>query len=193
MQLSDDLSNSGHAVFVDNEIPEWFSSVTTNNPISIQIPPNLTDDNKWKGVAACAVFSFKGRSAISLVEPDSKSSSYSYQCSVETDIFYMEPSILDREELIRVVRSSSHILAIFYLSSCKFGTWLDRSTVMAARFGTNNPFMEVQKCGIRLVYEQDAGWLAKLFPGSIAIYLNDVQDATVKPGWLSQVDKCLKW
>ena len=180
-------------IYFDNEIPEWFSTVSTSSSISISIPPDLLDDDKWKGVAVCAVFAVKGHTALSVIESDFKLSDYFYKCIMETDVFPMNPFIFDGEE-IRQLQSSSHLVIISHVHRLQFPKWeLKQPTKLAAKFETNNPFMEVQKCGIRLVYEQDAGWYTKLFPGVNAICLNEIMDAMLKTGWLSHVDQYLKW
>ncbi|XP_062025625.1 TMV resistance protein N-like isoform X2 [Rosa rugosa] len=182
----------------ENEIPEWFSTTSTRNPISIQIPSNLADDNTWKGVAACAVFSVKRRNTttLSVTEPDPEFSKYLYQIRMETDAFSLKPYAIDWEEQLRPLGSSPHLLMIFYLPSLAFPEQgLNQSTVVAANFETNNPFMVHQKCGIRLVYEQDDGWYyKKLWPGIGMIHLNrDEEDDAPASGWLTQVDGCVKW
>ncbi|XP_062025777.1 TMV resistance protein N-like [Rosa rugosa] len=185
----------------ENEIPEWFSTTSTGNPISIQIPSNLSDDHTWKGVAACAVFSVKRRNTttLSVTEPDPDFSNYLYQIRMETDAFRLKPYVTDWEGRLRPDRplgSSSHLLMIFYLPSLVFPKrGLNQSTVLAANFETDNPFMVLQKCGIRLVYEQDDGWYYnKLFPGVRPIFLNrDEDDAARESGWLIQVDGGVKW
>ncbi|KAL6179552.1 hypothetical protein ACLB2K_051066 [Fragaria x ananassa] len=73
-------SDTTICVVLADEIPGWFSTVSTRNPISIR----LTDDNNWKGIAACAVFSVKGHTT--LIETDADSSNSSYQLTLETDV-----------------------------------------------------------------------------------------------------------
>ncbi|KAM5575912.1 TMV resistance protein N-like [Rosa sericea] len=195
IELSHSSSIHFNVIHVDNEIPDWFSTKSTGNFISIPIPPNLTDDYKWRGVASCAVFSVKGHnmSAISVIELGFETSNYLYQCTLETDLFSMKPSVFDEEEKHFFMRSSSHLLFISYTASFHFSKQLNGSTVVGARFETNNPFMDVQECGIRLVYEQDDGWYTKLIPGDTGTRLNEVLDAIQESGWISEGDTCLKW
>ncbi|KAM5575895.1 hypothetical protein ABKV19_014704 [Rosa sericea] len=195
IELSHSSSSHFNTIHIDNEIPEWFSTKSTGNFISIPIPPNLTDDYKWKGVASCAVFSVKGHnmSAISVIESGFETSNYLYQCTLETDLFSMKSSVFDGEEKHHFIRSSSHLLLISYLASFHFSKQLNQSTVVGARFETNHPFMDVQECGIRLVYEQDDGWYTKLIPGDTGTCLNEVLDAIRESGWISEGDTCLKW
>ncbi|XP_050378973.1 TMV resistance protein N-like [Argentina anserina] len=195
IELSHSSSSHFNAIHIDNEIPEWFSTKSTGNFISTPIPPNVTDDYKWKGVASCAVFSVKGHnmSAISVIESGFKTSNYLYQCTLETDLFSMKPSVFEGEEKHHFIRSSSHLLFISYLSSLHFSKQLNQLTMLGARFKTNNPFMDVQECGIRLVYEQDDGWYTKLIPGDTGTSLNEVSDTILESGWIREGDTCLKW
>ncbi|KAM5575900.1 TMV resistance protein N [Rosa sericea] len=162
-------------VHAGDEIPEWFNTISTRNPISISMPQSLTDDNKWNGFAACAIFSVKA----------------SRVKSVDFGSFGL----------------SSHLLVIFGIHRSEFPQrGLNQSTVVRAIFETTNPSMVVQKCGIRVLYEQDADWFYDINYGR-TICLNDVQDAASvldsayrnhvvdaasvrESGWLSQP---LKW
>ncbi|XP_062024174.1 uncharacterized protein LOC133740261 [Rosa rugosa] len=186
-----------------DEIPEWFITTSTRNPISISIPPNLADDNTWNGFVACAIFSVKGHAALSLIEPDPDFSNYSYQITLETDVMRLEPYVLGLDSVVLGrFRSISHLLAIFFISSLKFPQrGLNQSTVVSAMFETTNPSMVIQKCGIRPVYEQDAGWFSRIIGRNDLICLNKVDDTTsiwleqytacvLESGWLSQ---SLEW
>ncbi|KAM5575899.1 TMV resistance protein N-like [Rosa sericea] len=182
-------------IYPRDEIPEWFSTISTRNPISISIRhQNLADDNEWKGFAACAIFSVKGHTALTLIEPDPDFLNYSCQVTLETDVMRLEPKVLEME--LGRLGSSSHLLVIFFLSSWKFPQWgLNRSTVVRATFETTNPSMVVQKCGIRLVYEQDAGWHSRIFGEDDPIFLNEVEDdaSVLESGWLSQYSEWEKF
>ncbi|KAM5575889.1 hypothetical protein ABKV19_014699 [Rosa sericea] len=158
-------------VLARDEIPQWFSAISTRNPITISIPQNLADDNKWKGFAACAIFSVKGHTALSHIEPDPDFSNYSYQTTFETDAMRLEPFVWEGYEALHGFGSSSHLRVIFYMSRLEVPQRaLNQSTVVRAIFETTNPSMVVQKCGIRLVYEQDAGWHSREFEDAAFIH-----------------------
>ncbi|XP_062025752.1 TMV resistance protein N-like [Rosa rugosa] len=174
-----------------DEIPEWFGTISTRNPISISIPQNLADDNTWKGFSACAIFSVKGHTALSVIhEPDPDFLNYSYQITLETDVMRLEPKVVEPES--GCLGSSSHLLVIFYID--RLGVpqrGLNRSTVVRATFETTNPSMVVQKCGIRLVYEQDAGWIFRISWPNAALPImrlnEDEEPASVsESGWIRQ-------
>ncbi|KAM5575893.1 TMV resistance protein N-like [Rosa sericea] len=176
----------------EDEIPEWFSTTSSRNPISIRIPQNLADDNKWVGLAACAIFSVKGHTALSVIEPDPDFSSYSYQITWETDVVRLEPKVLELDEAYRHFGSSSHLLVIFCRHRSEVPERdLNKSTVVRAKFETTNPSMVVQKCGILLLDEQNAEWISR--PSTLQmICLNKVEEpaSVSESGWISQ---SLKW
>jgi hypothetical protein len=125
-------------------------------------------------------------------------SNYSYQITLETDVWRLRPYGIDWQVELRPFRSCSDLTLIYYEPSFKFPEWaLNKSTVVRARFETNNPFMVVHKCGIRLIYEQDAGWFStKVCPEVATICLNeDEGDAVLEAGWRGQdqVNKYFKW
>ncbi|KAK9930645.1 hypothetical protein M0R45_027678 [Rubus argutus] len=179
---SRDISNSAlqsmsHRFFgalADDEIPEWFNNTSTSNPISIPI-----GDKKWEGVATCAVFSVNNTTA------DVDFSNYWYQITVETDVMSLEPFVVDHRELYGRVRPSSDLRLIYFEPSKKFPKiGLKASTVVRARFETNNPFVVVQKCGIHLAYEQDAGLLfTNEYWGKCFTWKNNL---VLLSGWVSR-------
>nr|XP_011457564.1 PREDICTED: uncharacterized protein LOC101301070 isoform X3 [Fragaria vesca subsp. vesca] len=176
-----------------DEISEWFTTVSTRNSISIPMPQNQADDNKWKGIAACAIFAVKGHIALSLIEPDPNFLNYSYQITWETDDVLLEPDVLelDSAELGRF-GLSSHLLVIFSISRSVFPPReLIQSTVVRAKFETTNPSMVVQKCGMRLVYDQDVGWFTRVTEHDV-ICLDQVEISTPlgEAHWLCQ---SLEW
>ncbi|CAL9019761.1 unnamed protein product [Prunus brigantina] len=78
---------------------------------------------------------------------------------------------------------------------------------MGALFETNNPCMEVKKCGVRLVYEQDvAGFIQTLLqcvttgpqPHQIVPYddykiIEEFDEDGFKTGWFSIVGNVWRW
>ncbi|PQQ08657.1 uncharacterized protein Pyn_37441 [Prunus yedoensis var. nudiflora] len=176
--------------------------MVTDCSISIQLSPDLSEDRKWMGVALCAVFSVKGHPAVSRIETIS-GTSYFYQCKLRIRKFELEPVIL--ESKLHPILGSHGFLCVFYVPCLFFPKMLNDSSVMGALFETNNPCMEVQKGGVRLVYEQDvAGFIQTLLqcvtrrhPHQIVLSddcnLNEVDEAAFKSGWLSIVDNILRW
>lgn len=165
-----------------NEIPEWFSNVVTGDSIEISIPPDLKDNKKWMGVAA--VFLVKGHPAVSDSESDSETSDYLYRFKLRTHEFQLEPYLLDWKESCTFVRfNSDRFLCFFYICHLRFPRMLNESSSMWALSETNSLCMEIQKCGIRLVYEQDvAGFIQtsmRCFDGGQhQIVLQEVDKAT---------------
>ncbi|KAK9903182.1 hypothetical protein M0R45_001193 [Rubus argutus] len=163
---------------VGNEIPEWCDNTSTSNHISIPMGVK-----KWKGVATCAVFSVNNTTA------DVDFSNYRYQITLETDVVSLEPFVVPNHwQVYGRVRPISDMLLIYYEPRSSFPKpMLNVSTMVGARFETNNPFVVVQKCGIRLAYEQDAGWFM------LDEFFTYQHEAVVQSGWVSRGDKCLNW
>ncbi|KAL6179559.1 hypothetical protein ACLB2K_051073 [Fragaria x ananassa] len=176
-----------------DEIPDWFSTRSTRNPISISMPHNLVDDDKWKGFAACAIFAVQGHTSLSLIEPDPDFCNYSYQIKLETDVVSLNPIEILGVESGGRFPSSSHLLVVFNIPRLKFerrALNLSQSTVVRATFETTRPSMVVQKCGIRLVYEQDAGWTDRIAKLDAPIRLNEDPASVRESGWITQ---SLEW
>ncbi|ONH89631.1 hypothetical protein PRUPE_8G005600 [Prunus persica] len=182
LELLDCRSYSMSSVCALNEIPEWFSNVVTGDSIEISIPSDLKDNKKWMGVAA--VFLVKGHPAVSDSESDSETSDYLYRFTLRTHEFQLEPYLLDWKESCTFVRfNSDRFLCLFYVSHMRFPRMLNESSSMWALSETNSLCMEIQKCGIRLVYEQDvAGFIQtsmRCFDGGQhQIVLQEVDKAT---------------
>ncbi|XP_004310256.1 PREDICTED: uncharacterized protein LOC101295592 [Fragaria vesca subsp. vesca] len=180
-------SDTTICVVLADEIPGWFSTVSTRNPVSIR----LTDDNNWMGIAACAVFSVKGHTA--LIETDADSSNSSYQLTLETDVVRLKPLVLDGGQIAPQYRSRSHLLVIFNISRSRFPQMaLNGSTVVRAIFETTNPSMVVQKCGIRTVYEKDVGWNERIVEEDL-VCLNEMDDGAPVPQSAFLLNQNMKW
>ncbi|KAM5574594.1 disease resistance protein RUN1 [Rosa sericea] len=201
----------------ENEIPEWFSNIDTGSSIRISIPAGLKDDEQWMGVSA--VFLIKGHPHFSDIESESETPNYFYKCTVVTQECQVEPVLLEWNHL-NCIRYSSHFLCLFYVPCRFFPKRLNESSVMWAVFETNNPCMEVQKCGIHLLFEQGvAGFIqtfmppilgiggrmhdhdpllainaSRIVPSDDCINLTEVDKATIDSGWFNLVvDHTLRW
>ncbi|XP_016650528.1 PREDICTED: TMV resistance protein N-like [Prunus mume] len=194
------------AVSYQTEIPEWFSHMVTECSIAIQPSPDLSDYIKLMGVALCAVFSVKGHPAVSCIGSD-LGTSYFYQCKLPIHKFFESKPFILHGKLHRKF-GTDDFLWVFYLPRRFFPNVLSDSSVMGALFETNNPCMEVKKCGVRLVYEQDvAGFIQTLLqcvttgpqPHQIVPYDDDYKiieecdEDGFKTGWFSIVDNVWRW
>ncbi|KAM1030009.1 hypothetical protein FF1_033914 [Malus domestica] len=216
IELFDYKSYSIKSCDYQNEIPKWFNNIATRDFISIPVPPDLKNDKKWMGVAI--VFLVKRKPGVSQIESDF-ASDYFYKCRVETEEFQLEPFLLDWRHL-NSVESNSELLCAFYVPCVCFPRMLNESFVIGSVFETNNPCMEVQKCGIHLIYEQDVEKLIQTFiPHSFGIggrqqlqqqipvlskqsqqiipsepsNLNEVGKAASELGWFNLENDILRW
>ncbi|ONH89630.1 hypothetical protein PRUPE_8G005500 [Prunus persica] len=193
------------AVSYQTEIPEWFSHMVTECSIAIPPSPDLSDYRKLMGVALCAVFSVKGHPAVSCIGSDS-GTSYFYQCKLPIHKFFGSKPFILHGKLHRKF-GTDDFLWVFYLPRRFFPNVLSDSGVMGALFETNNPCMEVKKCGVRLVYEQDVAGFIQTFlqcvttgpqPHQIVPYddykiIEEFDGDGFKTGWFSIVDNVWRW
>ncbi|KAB2623842.1 TMV resistance protein N-like [Pyrus ussuriensis x Pyrus communis] len=196
--LLDCRSCSMSSVCAQIEIPEWFSNIVNGDSIAIPIPPNLKDNKKWMGVAA--VFLVKGQPFVSNSESDTETSDYLYRFTLGTHEFRLEPYLLDWKESCTLVRSSSDdFLCFFYESHMRFPKTLNESSSIWALLEAINPCMEIQKCGIRLVYKQDVAGFIQTFMmcfggGQHEMNLQEVDKATFESGWFNLDNKYIfRW
>ncbi|XP_004310264.1 PREDICTED: uncharacterized protein LOC101298965 [Fragaria vesca subsp. vesca] len=83
---------------------------------------------------------------------------------------------------------------IFYISRSKFpDKMLNHSTVLRAKFETTDPSMVVQKCGIRLVYEEDAEWFSSMTNWVESVCMSELGDEVFVPQSACWFNPSLKW
>lgn len=193
LQLLDYRCSLIHSDCHQNGIPEWFKHSFTGYYAAVTIPSCLKDDNKWMGVAAVCLLQVQAHPAVSMIE--SESSNYLCKCTIRTHEFAFAPV----PHAWREHRSfSSHVLCFFYLPWVCFPKRLNQSSTVQVSFETNDPCLEVQSCGIHLLYELDvAGFIntcLQCFGGGLQRALpSQIDEATFESGWFNLVDDILSW
>ncbi|CAL2238500.1 unnamed protein product [Prunus armeniaca] len=146
-----------------SEISEWFIDRSARSGVSMDLPADWCKNN-WRGYALCAVFGLGRRiPAGNLLgkwkyEQETNSTAHGLRCEVNPNnlgsggwcpFFGCSPELGQIE--------SDHIWLSFV--GCEhFGTaWQDSCRRLAFLFKTLGPSLEVKKCGVRLIYEQDIG------------------------------------
>ncbi|KAL6210067.1 hypothetical protein ACLB2K_021005 [Fragaria x ananassa] len=189
-----------------DEIPEWFSNVDSNSYIGQRMPPGLEDEEQWMGVSV--VILVKGHPPVSEIEPET--SNYFYKCIVGTEDFQLSPILLDWDKYLGSLPFSSHFLFFFYVPRLYFSSKnLNQSRLMCAFFWTNNPRMEVQKCGIRLLFKQGIPeFIQTYIPPAfgqdrkhkvicefpVSSESENVDETSIDSGWLTlQIGGNLRW
>ena len=130
--------------------PPWFA-YQNSSTIKEKLPSNLHDNSRWLGFTIYALyttqmqrngFNYKQDSTIFL-----RYSSFSASDEVYFAPYTAFPHSGD------VFDESSLRLVVFYIPSLLFQ--LNRCSHIVASFESDDPCVQVEKCGIRLVYRQD--------------------------------------
>lgn len=133
------------------DVPDWFNQQNIGSSVTIHLAPNWYD-RKFKGLAICAVFETH-ENPTSFT--DGPASDIAISCRLEA----IESSVTSSFKfLIYGVPSiqSDHLWMGFH-SQIGFGklNWLNKCCLLRALFEPCIPGVEVKKCGVRLVYDQD--------------------------------------
>ncbi|BFG30929.1 hypothetical protein CerSpe_172030 [Prunus speciosa] len=159
-----------------SEIPDWFSNQSLGNSVIETLPSEF--NSKWMGFAFCALF-----------EPTYlKQHSCYYQCLHGLSNTFLGPMIgisvpnLESDHLWLLVMSK-----FYFLSSCEThkNYWMEmcgdpiQFRIVTSPGVREEIFMEVKKCGVRILYEQDAEELnrtMKQYSNRMNSFYEDVTD-----------------
>ncbi|KAL6272975.1 hypothetical protein ACE6H2_023667 [Prunus campanulata] len=138
-------------IFCLRERLPWFSeqSSTSACTVNLRLPPNLHNNEKWAGLSLYVVCA---------LPPGLPLFRTFYECHLYTPI-----EAVGHEQLMhRLMLSSSwddnvgsHRLLIIHIPRVRFPERLNRCHFIQALFGCRTPGVEVEMCGMRLVYNQD--------------------------------------
>ncbi|XP_008240877.1 PREDICTED: TMV resistance protein N-like [Prunus mume] len=138
-------------IFCLRERLPWFSeqSSTSACTVNLRLPPNLHNNEKWAGLSLYVVC---------VLPPGLPLFRTFYECHLYTPI-----EAVGHEQLMhRLMLSSvwddnvgSHRLLIIHIPRVRFPERLNRCHFIQALFGCRTPGVEVEMCGMRLVYKQD--------------------------------------
>ena len=160
------------------EIPKWFINQSVGNSMNLQVPSDLC--NKLMGVAVCAVSVSRQNSSLR--------DYYSLGYSLKVNGFYT-PSANGFEFWETFGKIELYHLFQGYSPCKKMGrSWnenlsqtnADGFSQIEIKFITGAPDLEVTKCGVRLIFEQDVEDLNRTMPvcssSSITPYEDDFKD-----------------
>ena len=178
-----------HIIIPGREIPKWFRHQSVGTSVNLQVP-----SDKLKGVAMSAVFVLRQHRPLHSAYKTFEGFIFTHQLR-----WYLKangyqshqiPSgFCFSEEFGKI--ESFHLYLGYYpykLFNPKLKeNWsqIDASGLgqIEIRFETQGPGLEVTKCGVRLVFEQDIGDLNQTMPGcsnsscSITSYEDDLEDS----------------
>ncbi|XP_075649786.1 TMV resistance protein N-like [Castanea sativa] len=154
-------------IFPIRASPSWFIAHGLGNSISMSLPPNLNDDKRWIGFALYA--SFAVHNEHQTVSRDSKVSR-SFFCLLCTEDGCLQSFIV--LPLTRDIFVESHRLLVLHIPRVFFTHKLNQRKSIRALFGgfnnsdlnIINSDVEVEVCGMRMVFEQDLeGLVQRIF------------------------------
>ncbi|XP_016650309.1 PREDICTED: TMV resistance protein N-like isoform X2 [Prunus mume] len=159
--------NRFETIIPGSEISEWFIDRSARSVVSMDLREDWCKKN-WQGYVLCAVFGLGRRlPAGNLLgkwkyEQETCSTAHGLRCEVNPNNLGLSgwcPFFGCSQELGRI--ESDHIWLSFV--GCEhFGTaWQDSCRRLEFLFKTLGPSLEVKKCGVRLIYEQEMGLSSK--------------------------------
>ena len=160
------------------EIPKWFINQSVGNSMNLQVPSDLC--NKLMGVAVCAVFVFRQNPSL----PQFFWLEYSLKPNI-----YFNATRDGFPWWLGFGKMGLYHLFQGYCPYKKMGrSWnenlnqtnADGFSQIEIEFVTGGPGLEVTKCGVRLIFEQDVEDLNRTMPvcssSSITPYEDDFKD-----------------
>lgn len=125
--------------------------------MTIDVPPNLYEDNNWMGLALYASFSFCGHPE-TLIENLKSDIPHFLYCQFRSSVAGLDDEILScytsREEIMWLLNLGGFIW-ISYVPGEPLKRILRQSNHIEASIVSDWPCMMVKKCALRLFYEHD--------------------------------------
>ncbi|CAL8169774.1 unnamed protein product [Prunus armeniaca] len=139
-------------IFPRRERLQWFSeqSSTSACTVNLALPQNLHNDEKWAGLSLYVV--------CSLPPGASLTTRTFYECHLYTPIEAVGHNQLMHHLIVSSPlddNEGSHRLLIVHIPRVRFPEHLNRCHFIQALFGCRTPGVEVELCGMRLVYKED--------------------------------------
>ncbi|XP_057952416.1 TMV resistance protein N-like [Malania oleifera] len=142
-------------LFPQSATPLWFHHQNFRSYVRLPLPPNLVYDRAWMGFAVYALYAVNRHSAASS-SCDNLNSAISVHFSslLGAGEDHLSPYIAF--PLSRDIFNESHRLLIFYIPGILFHDKLiNQHKYIWASFESQNPSVEVQMCGIHILYEHN--------------------------------------
>lgn len=138
-------------IFCVRERLQWFSeqSAAPGCTVNLPLPPNLHNDENWAGLSLYVVYTLPSDVELSRIV---------YECHLCTPIEAVGPEQMINSLELRSHwddNVGSHRLLIIHVPRVRFPQRLNRCHFVQALFGCKTPGVEVEMCGMRLVYNQD--------------------------------------
>ncbi|KAF3953508.1 hypothetical protein CMV_021059 [Castanea mollissima] len=153
-----------NSCFPTRSTPRWFNHhYRLGHSVTIEIPPNLYEDNNWLGLALCASIFIPGEHASMFFPREqenavSTNSSHFLYCQFQTSKASLDNQILVCRTTIeehKWLHQLFGLIWISYIPSEALKDMLHQCGHIKASFVSDWPSVTVQKCGLRLLYQHD--------------------------------------
>ncbi|KAG2663157.1 hypothetical protein I3760_16G014300 [Carya illinoinensis] len=137
-----------------SKILEWFTHRSADSLVTIPLPPN--ERTSWIGLALCASLSVPGHSSYVADNLVSRLPS-NLICDLETDIDKVErfhTYCLTKRDL-KLLSKLGGFIWLSYIPRRLFPNFMDECSWIDASISTDCPGLMVQKCGFRLLYDEE--------------------------------------
>ena len=164
-------------VIPGSKIPKWLSHKNVGTSVNLQVPSSDLLCNKLMGIIGCSVFVFRQHHPFDKLQIIN-SRFYRHTHELSCHIYANGCKIYKRGVLIseEFGKIESCQLLLFFLPFIKCKEELNRVdanglTQIEVKFKTKGPGLDITKCGVSLVFEQDVEDLkqTKAWPSSYSI------------------------
>ncbi|KAE8100364.1 hypothetical protein FH972_018271 [Carpinus fangiana] len=140
---------------------EWFSPHSGGHSVTIDIPPNLCDDNDCMGLALCASFSMGGDQD-TIIDNLVSEIPHILSCQFGTSVSSLDDESFacetSRAEIMWLINQGGFIwIWISYVPGERVKNIFRQYGHIEASFASDWPGVTVQKCALRLLYQLDQG------------------------------------
>ena len=156
-----------------SEIPNWFKHQNVGASVNLQVPSHLLSSGKFVAIATCAIYIFREHHPLDQLVWYYKGHQFEpwlwcrfnvNGCELPCDCV----SLLT-EEFGKV--ESYHLLLRCYSFTSLESRWKEKFyanefTQIVVTFESDNPSVEITKCGVHLIFEQDIEDFKQTKPGS---------------------------
>lgn len=166
------FSRKGHIIFVlrhfhpsspynlyfpHEGIPNWFVHKKINTKVTVELPPNLSPEKSWRGLVICASFSVKEHA------DTSPEASFKLLCHLASEGQCLNPiaQCSITKDKFKWLHYQRTFIWLAYIPHFML-TELSRKPSVEARIYNYCPSLIVDKCGIRLLYEEDVEGLQQM-------------------------------
>ena len=156
--IHDSIVGKFDLVIPGSEIPKWFRYQTMGNGMNIRVPSYLS--NKWMGMALCCVLVLNEYHA---PNRSLDGDTHSFVCELRANghKYHIHSNFSFSKAFGRVESCYRRLIYLFpqYFEDYRNGSWssIDENMLsqIEIRFETEGTDLEVKKCGVHLVHEQD--------------------------------------